>query len=110
MISRHKGFVRHCLIAACALSFAAPAIAQDRAQLSGRVKDAQGASVPGATVSALAQQTQTVSVAVTDSTGFFTFPNLRSGRYDVSAELQGFKKAVRYQLSAVSYQLSAFSL
>jgi hypothetical protein len=86
---------RSCLAFACALSFAAPAIAQDRAQLSGRVKDAQGGSVPGATVSATAQQTQTVSVAVTDSTGFFTFPNLRSGRYDVSAELQGFKKALR---------------
>lgn len=96
MISRHSWFQRSCLFVACALVFAAPAAAQfDRAQLSGRVKDAQAGSVPGATVTATNQQTQISSTTVTDSTGFFTFPNLASGRYDVSAELQGFKKSLR---------------
>ena len=32
---------------------------------------------------------------VTDGTGFYTFPNLQPGRYDVSAELEGFKKSVQ---------------
>ena len=38
--------------------------------------------------------TQQPSVTVTDGTGFFVLPNLPPGRYEVSAELEGFKKAV----------------
>ena len=96
MINRYTWIRRSWLLAACALLFAAPAAAQfDRAQLSGRVKDAQVGSVPGATITATNQQTQTSSTTVTDSTGFFTFPNLQPGHYNVSAELQGFKKSLR---------------
>ena len=87
------------LVALGTLLAAAPAAAQfDRAQLSGRIKDAQAAAVPGATVTATNRQTQTASVAVSDSTGFFTFPNLAAGHYDVSAELQGFKKSMRQDI------------
>jgi hypothetical protein len=67
----------------------------DRGQISGRVKDAQGGVVPGATVTAVNQQTQLSWNTVTDSTGFYTFPNLPAGRYNITAELQGFKKALR---------------
>src|SRR6187397_2638206 len=92
----HTWLRRSCLVLAGALLFAAPAAAQfDRAQLSGRVKDASAGAVPGVTITATNRQTQTASVGVTDSTGFFTFPNLAAGRYDVSAELQGFKKSLR---------------
>jgi hypothetical protein len=103
---------RSCVFVACALLFAAPAVAQDRAQLSGRVKDAQGGAVPGVTVTATDQQTKTAAVAITDGTGFFTFPNLRAGRYDVSAELQGFKKSVRsdIQLDAAGSLALDFAL
>src|SRR5262249_39821380 len=83
-------------IALTSLVFVSPAWAQfDRGQISGRVKDAQGAVVPGATVTAVNQQTQLSWNAVTDGTGFYTFPNLPAGKYDVTAELQGFKKALR---------------
>ncbi|HMC77463.1 MAG TPA: carboxypeptidase-like regulatory domain-containing protein, partial [Vicinamibacterales bacterium] len=65
-----KWLRRGVLSLACALVFAAPAAAQgDRAQLSGRVKDAQGGSVPGVTVTATDQQTKTAAVAITDGTG-----------------------------------------
>jgi carboxypeptidase family protein len=81
---------------ALGLMFAAPAAAQlDRGQISGRVHDAQGAVVPGATVTATNVQTQIATTAVTDSTGYYTFPNLPAGKYNVGAELQGFKKALR---------------
>src|SRR3954452_10163189 len=73
-----------------------PAWAQfDRGQISGQVKDAQGGVVPGATVTAVNQQTQLNWNTVTDGTGFYTFANLPAGRYNVAAELQGFKKALR---------------
>jgi hypothetical protein len=101
------------MLVACALLFAAPAAAQfDRAQLSGRVKDAQAAAVPGATVTVTNRSTQTASTVVTDSTGFYTFPNLPAGRYDAVAELQGFKKSLRndVQLDAAGSLTLDFSL
>ncbi len=71
-----------------------PAYAQlDRGAISGTVKDAQGAVVPGATITALSKQTGEARATVTNATGFYTLPNLPPGRYDVTAELEGFKKA-----------------
>src|SRR3954469_1984585 len=84
----------------------------DRGQISGRVKDAQGGVVPGVTVTATNQQTQIASNTVTDGTGFYTFPNLPAGRYNVAAELQGFKKSLRQdvQLDAAGSLALDFSL
>jgi hypothetical protein len=81
------------------LVFASPASAQfERGTISGTVKDASGGVVPGVTLTATNLATQTPTVAVTDATGYYTFPNLRPGQYTVSAELEGFKKAVRENL------------
>ena len=87
------------LLVVSMLGFASTASAQfDRGTISGTLKDASGGVVPGVTVTATSVQTQTPTVAVTDATGFYTFPNLRPGQYIVSAELQGFKKVVRENL------------
>ena len=73
-----------------------PAFAQfDRGSISGTIKDEQGGVMPGVTVTVTNQQTRQTQTTVTDGTGFYTFPNLLPGRYDVLAELQGFKKANR---------------
>jgi hypothetical protein len=78
---------------------ASTAFAQfDRGTISGTIKDASGGVVPGVTVTATSVTTQTPTVAVTDATGFYTFPNLRPGQYTVDAELAGFKKVVRENL------------
>src|SRR5689334_10329478 len=101
------------LSAFASLLFVSTASAQlDRGQISGRVKDAQGGVVPGATVTATNQQTQLNWNTVTDGTGFYTFPNLPAGRYDVVAELQGFKKALRenVQLDAAGSLTLDFAL
>jgi hypothetical protein len=109
-----RGFVRYFAAAlACVLLTALPAAAQfDRGQISGTVKDAQGGVVPGVTVTATQLDTQQGRTTVTDSSGFFTIPNLPSGKYDVSAELQGFKKALRQNvtLDAASSQTLNFAL
>src|SRR5262249_50210487 len=74
------------------LSTAAPVVAQfDPGTLSGTIKDEQGAVMHGVTVTAHNTQTQQGDTTVTDATGFYTFPNLLPGRYDILAELQGFK-------------------
>ena len=65
------------LVLVCALVVAAPAAAQmDRSTITGVVKDSQGGVVPGATVTALSEQTKQTTVTVTDAGGFFTLPNL----------------------------------
>jgi hypothetical protein len=107
-------FLRYCAAAlACVLLTALPAAAQfDRGQISGTVKDAQGGVVPGVTVVVTNLDTQQARTTVTDSTGFYTVPNLPPGKYDVSAELQGFKKALRQNvtLDAGSSQTLNFAL
>lgn len=88
--------VRRAILLLCLTLVASPAAAQfDRSQLSGRVKDAQGGLVPGASVIATNEQTQLNWTTVTDQTGFYTFPNLPPGKYTVSTELQGFKKSLQ---------------
>jgi hypothetical protein len=71
---------------------ATAAVAQfDRGTLSGTIRDEQGAVMPGVTVTARNVQTEQVVTTVTGGSGFYTFPNLLPGRYDILAELQGFK-------------------
>ncbi len=105
-----------CLGIACLVGVllgAAPAFAQfDRGQISGVIKDQTGGVMPGVTVTATQVATQTAHTTVTDASGFYTFPNLSAGRYNISAELQGFKKAVKegVQLDATGSLTMDFSL
>jgi hypothetical protein len=74
---------------------AGPALAQsDRGQIAGFVKDQSGAVIPGATVTITNTQTQQSQNNVTDGSGYYAFPALQPGTYNVSVELQGFKTAV----------------
>src|SRR4051812_28287210 len=75
---------------------AAPAFAQlDRGQISGFVKDQTGGVVPGATVTLNQTQTQIQRTTVTDANGYYVFPAVSPGVYEVSVELEGFKKSVQ---------------
>jgi len=58
-------------------------------KLQGRVVDAQGLAVPGATVTASGPQGN--KTATTDTDGRFTIPFLTPGVYVVRAQLQGFR-------------------
>jgi Carboxypeptidase regulatory-like domain len=84
----------------------------DRGTISGTIKDAQGGVVPGVTVTITNTATQQSRTTVSDGSGFYTFPNLTAGRYDISAELSGFKKASRtgVQLDAASALTLDFGL
>lgn len=74
----------------------AVALAQEsRGTIIGRVLDPSGAVVAGAQVQVLNTDTNTHVTSVTNANGNYEAPYLISGRYTVSVELQGFKKAVR---------------
>jgi hypothetical protein len=63
-------------------------------QISGTVTDPSKAVLPGVTVSVTSNETQAVRVTQTDAAGGWIVTNLPPGGYTVTAELQGFKKAV----------------
>ncbi|HLL70336.1 MAG TPA: carboxypeptidase-like regulatory domain-containing protein, partial [Pyrinomonadaceae bacterium] len=62
--------------------------------LSGLVKDASGASLPGVSVTVRSSGTGVTRTAVTNEEGRWTVPALSVGSYEVSYEREGFKKLV----------------
>jgi hypothetical protein len=70
-----------------------------RATVNGRVTDPSGLAVPGVTVTVQNLQTNEAASAVTGDTGNYAIPFLRPGVYSVSAELPGFKKFMRDQVT-----------
>ena len=66
----------------------------ERGSISGTVRDASGAVVPGARVSVTDPGTNTTLRTVTTETGDYTAPNLSAGTYTVRIEREGFKPAV----------------
>src|SRR5579884_2969663 len=65
------------------------------ATLVGTVTDASGAVVPNAHVTLTETQTNVSRVTQTNGSGNYTFADLPPGTYDVSVEMQGFKKETR---------------
>jgi outer membrane receptor protein involved in Fe transport len=100
------------------LGWAPQASAQiDTAAIVGTVVDQSGAVLPGVTVTATQAATGVTSSTVTNASGQFVFPSLRVGVYAVSAELAGFKRAVRSQVrlnvqdrAVVDFQLAVGEL
>ena len=79
-----------------AASFTPAAVAQvTTGRIEGTVRDASGAIVPGASVSAVHNKTQGRSEALSNEQGIFVIASLLPGEYTVTVEAQGFRKAVR---------------
>jgi hypothetical protein len=84
------------MIVLCAVGTSVPALAQQTAgNITGRVVDAQGAAVPGVTVTAKSGDTGFVRTDVSDSEGIYRLNSLPVGQYDISAELSGFQTYAR---------------
>jgi hypothetical protein len=77
------------------------------ATLSGAVTDPSGAAIVGARVSVANRATGVNRVAVTDSAGFYSVPNLLPGNYDVTVSSEGFAtaKQVDIQLTVGAQQV-----
>src|SRR5206468_12959959 len=76
------------------LAMAAPLWAQSTASLQGTVTDAQGAVVPGASVTASNMATGVQRSTITDTVGFYQMAALPVGTYQVEARLTGFQPRV----------------
>jgi hypothetical protein len=93
MFERLRRFSMTCLLLAC---IAAPTTGQGlQTSVVGRVRDASGAVIPGVTLTVTNRDTGVARTAITDAEGNFVVTSLIPGTYDVTAELSGFKTAVR---------------
>lgn len=68
------------------------------ATLRGRVADEQGAALPGVSVTARDVDTNASLAVISSDIGQYFLPNLAPGRYEVSAQLQGFRLERRTDL------------
>jgi hypothetical protein len=83
------------MLALVLIAWASPAWAQaGTAGLRGKVTDAQGSAVPGATLTLTNTATGQARDLVTDSSGDFLFVAMPPGAYTLRVELEGFRTAV----------------
>src|SRR5438552_15678131 len=73
--------------------------AQVTGTISGRVEDATGAAVGGATVTVKSLETRATRAVTTDETGDFRALSLLVGLQELQAEKAGFKSTVRTGIS-----------
>ena len=89
-----KSNVQWFLIPLVLLLACAGAFAQQNSLISGSVQDKAGAVVSGAAVSLTQTATGYISKAISNDSGYFTFPALNPGAYDLSVAAKGFKTYV----------------
>jgi len=77
-----------------ALTFTLPAWAQPDSRITGVVRDATGAGIPGATVIATNQTTKGSTTATTGNDGSYSV-SVTSGPYSVAASVTGFRRTVQ---------------
>jgi hypothetical protein len=95
-----KGWTKGVLALAAVLVFAGSAYAQgggasSTGTIQGRVTDAQGAVLPGVTVTATSPALIQPQTTVTSETGNYRFPAVPPGTYEVTYELAGFNTLKR---------------
>ena len=87
-------------VAALIVGIAAPAMAQTTpSHLIGTVKDAQGAVLPGVSITATAPSLIGSQTVVSEANGTYRFPSLPAGTYTLKFELSGFKALTRSGIS-----------
>jgi hypothetical protein len=80
------------------------------ATLRGRVRDATGAAVPGATVSVKNNSTGVSVNAITDQSGNYVAPYLLPGQYTLTVEHAGFQKFAQTDISLAVGQQSSLDV
>jgi hypothetical protein len=84
------------LVGGLTLAVTSPALGQPHlAAIQGVVTDPTGGVLPGATVTVTHLGTGVARTTVTNDRGLYRLPGLDPGRYEVTIELQGFRKVVR---------------
>ena len=102
-LSRCISLILFMLLCTCPIATYAQ---QDTATITGEVKDASGALVPGAAITVTNIGTNITVTTVTNDEGTYTVTSLRPGDYTVTVEKTGFSKSLR---SGVNLQVNQFA-
>lgn len=81
---------------------ALPAQTLSTSQISGHVADPAGLALSGAVINLVNVETSAVLSVTTDPSGFYMFPDLRVGKYQLKAEMPGFRT---YLQSGINLQV-----
>jgi hypothetical protein len=76
----------------------------------GTVSDPSGSQLPGVSVTATHVETSTVSTSVTDSSGNYTFTNLKIGKYSLTFQKEGFQRIVQSNVDLGIAQIIRFDI
>jgi Carboxypeptidase regulatory-like domain/TonB dependent receptor-like, beta-barrel len=98
------------VLLAFAAVFVPAAMAQTTATISGTVQDSSGAVLQNVTITVTNQGTQFVRTVVTSAQGRYVVPGLPPGRYELRAELTGFKPHVRRDLNLNVAETSSLNI
>ena len=95
------------LVAVLGLVLPGIARGQATATVNGTVRDASGGVIPEAGVTLHNRGTNLDRNATTNGVGFYVFPDIQPGEYDITVTKDGFKTAVRSDVPLVVNQTSA---
>src|SRR5438105_4303354 len=82
------------VLVVCAM-LALPTFGQTFGQISGLITDTTGAVMPGVSMTVTNPQTNFTRSATSNESGYYDFPALLPGLYNVKAEIAGFQSGVR---------------
>ena len=83
------------LVSLCLICFVAPLFAQfETGEVLGTIRDPRNLAVAGAEVTLLNQDTGISVRTTTDESGNYNFPQVKPGRFTITASAGGFSKAV----------------
>jgi hypothetical protein len=102
-------------IIAILVSLSIPWFATANGSLSGTVKDPSGAVIPGAKITLINAAIRSEYTALSNEEGFYSFPALPVGHYDLTIEAAGFKTESQADLnvdtdSALTLRAEAFNV
>src|SRR5262245_7398873 len=105
-----SNFMRRLRAVSVAICWLVPSVVFAQASITGVVKDASGAVLPGVTVEASSPALiEKVRAAVTDEVGRYRIVDLRSGTYAVSFALTGFHGSWLTPTSVLQPRFGKFS-
>jgi hypothetical protein len=76
----------------------------------GTVSDPSGSRIPDVTVTALQVETSTSTTTKTDSSGNYTFTNLKIGKYSLTFQKEGFQRVVQSNVDLGIAQIIRFDI
>ncbi len=94
----------------CCLAFPALSGAQELGSIAGKVVDARGVPVPGATVSLFAQDAEASTDTLTEFDGTFSFENLPEGLYRLVVSMEGFQKTTREKINPAAEESAGLTI